>query len=328
LDPAALPDWSAGILRVPGGGGALAIDGATLRDAHGRECGRVERGIARVPFSTDASIAFYRAVGGAHFHERASTAYAMTTLDTPVYHGYLESLRPQDPDGLVADVGGGDGRNALPWLRWGYRRVVVVDPVLEALERFRVRVAEENPEWLDRLLLVEGDARALPLASGCAARVVAIEALAYLNEDYPRGLAQCARLLERDGRLLLADRDYEAGLLMRLYYFGGVTGMLEHAGGRDLWDGSRERMVRSRCFTEAELAALVEAAGLRILERKGISGLSLVLSDLRARGGILPGDEKFLPGVGRLLGDLGETGRFRRSHVLVAAPPSDLGTSA
>jgi ubiquinone/menaquinone biosynthesis C-methylase UbiE len=280
---------------------------------------RVERGIARYATSADDSIRFYRAVGGAHFHERSKIAFAMTSLDPPVYHGYLSELRPANLDDLVVDVGGGDGRNALPWLQWGLRRVVVVDAVFDALERLRARVAHEHPEWLERLLLIEADARSLPLLDGCAARVIAIEALAYLNEDYGLGLAECARLLQPDGRLLLADRDYEGGLLMRLYYFGGIAGLLEHAGSRDPWDGSAERLVRSRCFTEAELAAAVEAAGLRVLERKGVSALSLVISDLRARGAIAPDDEQRLENVHQLLRELGRSGAMRRSHVIIAA---------
>jgi SAM-dependent methyltransferase len=300
-----LPAWSGEILKVPGHDGAAGF--------------RVERGIARFPMAADDAVAFYRAVGGAHFHERSKVAYAMTSLDTPVYHGYLEELRPNELDSLVVDVGGGDGRNALPWLRWGFTRIVVVDAVFDALERFRSRVASENAGWLNRLLLIEADARALPLADRCAERVVAIEALAYLNEDYELGLAECARVLAGEGRLLLADRDYEGGLLMRLLYFGGIAGMLEHAGTRDLWNGSGERLVRSRCFTEAELTARVRAAGLRILATKGVSVLSLALADLRARGGVPPADEVHLAGVHALLEALGRTGTMRRSHVIVAA---------
>jgi hypothetical protein len=59
----------------------------------------------------------------------------MTALDTHVYHGYLAELRPNDSDALIVDVGG-DGRNTIPWLNWGFRRVVVIDPAGEA---FRLR---------------------------------------------------------------------------------------------------------------------------------------------------------------------------------------------
>lgn len=300
---ATLPAWASGVLRA--------------QDM------RVENGIARFPIpAPDESITFYRSVGGAKFHERSKVAYAMTSLDTPVYHAYLEELRGDDPDDVIVDVGGGDGRNAVPWLEWGYRRVVVVDVVFAALERLRERIQREHPEWLDRLLLVEADARSLPMTDQSAARVTAIEALAYLNEGYEHGLAECARVLAPGGKLLVSDRDYEGGLLARLYYFGGIAGMLENANSRDLWDGIGERSVRSRCFTEAELAALVEATHLRILERKGISILAFLISELRSRGQVGAADEAKLSEVHSLLTALGKNGALRRSHVIVAERPA------
>ena len=242
----------------------------------------------------------------------------MTTLDTTVYHGYLEGLRPTDFDLPIIDIGGGDGRNALPWLQWGHRRVIVVDAVFDALARFRERVATQHPEWLDRLLLIEADARRLPLVSSCAGRVFAVEALAYLNEDYEIGLAECVRVMAPAARILVADRDYEGGILMRLLYFGGIRAMLEHAHTRDLWDGGPAAMARSRCFTSEEFAVIVRHQGLRIVESKGISALSLILSYLRSEGKLAGDDDSRLAAVHALLQSLGRHGRFRRSHVIVA----------
>lgn len=326
--PASLPDWALAILRAPGGGPLRLAPGGLLQDGAGRPCGRIDQGVARFTLeAADDSIAFYREVGGAHFHERAAVPFAMTSLDTPVYHGYVDELG-LPPDSTVAvDVGGGDGRNAMRWLGHGCRRVVVVDAVLDALVRFRARVATEHPEWLERLLCVEADARALPLAEECAGRVIAIEALAYLNEDYATGVRECARILSREGRFMVSDRDYEGGLLMRLFYFGGVPGMLAHAGSRDLWDGRPDRLVRSRAFTEAELTEQLESSGLRVLERKGVSALSLVLSDLRARGGVSEADAARLSEVHELLRTLGREGAMRRAHVIVGAHFSDSSRS-
>ena len=166
----------------------------------------------------------------------------MSALDAEVYHGYLAELRPDDLDAVVLDVGGGDGRNAVPWLRWGFRRVVVVDPVRDALARLRERLAAEHADWLNRVLLIEADARQLPLRERCADRVQAIESLAYLNGDYSSGLVECTRVLADGARLLVADRDYEGGLLARLFYGGGVRGMLEQAPSRDIWDGNNARV--------------------------------------------------------------------------------------
>ena len=314
--------WAQDVLAAPGGG---PIDGPVegrLRDAAGGTVGVVQQGVVRMDIAEpDDSIAFYRKVGGAHFHERRSVAFAMTTLDTPVYHGYLEEIRPTDPEAIIVDVGGGDGRNALPWLEWGHRRVVVVDPAFDALARFRQRIADTKPEWLERLLLIEADARRLPLASGSAGVVQSIEALAYLNNDYPVGLGECVRVLAADGRLLVADRDFEAGLITRLFYGGGVQGMLSQASGRTILDGNGDAVVTSRCFTAGELRDEVESAGLAVERTAGISGLSLLLGYERANGKLRPDDEAMVDAVHDMLRRLGRDGRFLRSHLVVARRP-------
>jgi ubiquinone/menaquinone biosynthesis C-methylase UbiE len=314
-----LPRWAYEILMSPQTRSPLTEQQGRLIAPDGEVAGTIVEEIACFPIPTsDRSIEFYRDVGGARFHERAAMPYAMSALDTAVYHGYLAELRPHDPDAVIVDVGGGDGRNAMPWLQWGFRRVVVIDPVRAALCRLRARITAEDPDWLDRLLLIEADARQLPLRGRCAERVQAIEALAYLNEDYERGFAECIRLMAEDGRLLVADRDYEGGLLTRLFYGGGIAGMLEQAGSRDIWDGNDRGIVRSRSFTAEEFAAMMRHHGLQILSHTGISVLSLILGYERANGRLAAEDEAYLTRARALLGELGRTGRMRRSHVIIA----------
>lgn len=313
-----LPPFAADVLAARDGLGAVQRQGAALVAEDGSEVGRVENGILRTPVPEDDSgVAFYRAVGGAHFHERRAVPYAMTTLDTPVYHGYLADYAPQGTEAIIVDVGGGDGRNALPWIERGHR-VVVVDPALDALDRFRGRLAEAGDGSLERVLLIEADARRMPLRNGVSDFVQAIETLAYLNDDYAAGLAECRRVMTDGGRLFVADRDYEAGLLTRLFYRGGVAGMLEQSGTRSILDGNAERTVQSRCFTASELAALIEATGFEVEARHGISAISLVLGFLRSQDRIEEADQGLVPEVEALLRRLGREGRFLRSHVAVA----------
>ena len=104
--------------------------------------------------SPDHSIKFYRSADGAHFHESSSVPFAMSALDTPIYQAWIDELLRNDLDAVVVDIGGGDGRNAWHCLQRGFTRVVVVDAVAEALGRFRARIAEQKPQWLDRLLLI------------------------------------------------------------------------------------------------------------------------------------------------------------------------------
>lgn len=311
-----LPPWAVSLLRCPRTGDTLRMDGGCLLSTQGMEVGRIEAGVLRIPIEqADEGIAFYRKVGGAHFHERASVAFAMSALDTPLYHSYLNNVRPADLSDVIVDVGGGDGRNARPWLERGYRRVVIVDAAAEALIRFRTRIADENSEWLNCALLIEADARSVPLAGSCAQTVLALEALCYLNEDYEVGLKECARLLARGGRMLISERDYEAGLVMRLLY-QGLDGLLQSARTRSLWDGPPSAQVRTKCFTQAELVELLHACGLNVLSVQGMPLLALLLGWMHGQGRLDEGHADRLPEVSRLLAELGREGVLRRCHVV------------
>jgi SAM-dependent methyltransferase len=313
-----MPEWAWEVLASPGGGPLRCENGILW--AADQPIGRIDQGILRFNMpSGDPSTDYYRTVGGAHFHERSAVPYAMTALDTPVYHDYLRAFAPDDHDLLVVDVGGGDGRNALPWLRWGFKRVVVVDSTAAALSRFRARVLAENREWQERLVLIECDARTLPLGDEVADRVLAIESLYYLNEDYEQGLAQCHRVMRPQARLLLVDRSYEGALLTRLLYYGGVRGMLETARGREMWDGEDEIRVRTRCFSRTEFHALVTTHGFEIVEAGGISALSLLLSFLSKSDRLGPKSDTELAAVHQLLISLAHTGSYSRCHVVIAA---------
>ena len=199
----------------------------------------------------------------------------------------------------------------------GHRRVIVIDAVAAALARFRDRLAQDHPQWLDRILLIEADARRLPLLDNSARCVISIETLCYLNEDYELGLAQCVRLLGTGGILIVSDRDYEGGLVLRLIYHG-VPGLLQSYGTRSLWDGQSDALVRSRTFTERELRDLVESQGLKVNSVRGMSLLPLLFGWLRGQNLIQASDCDELPAVCGLLRDLALTGKMRRCHVVAA----------
>jgi SAM-dependent methyltransferase len=287
--------WAADLLNAPG-------------DLH--------EGVFRFSVAQDPNIELYREIGGAHFHERADVPFSMSALDTPVYHNLLRSVEPPDADDVIVDIGGGDGRNARPWLERGYRRVVVVDAAGDALVRFRRRIASEHPEWLDRLALIEGDARTLPIRSGAAHVVLAIESLYYLNDDYERGLGEALRILGPGGALVLSERDFEGALVARLLY-DGPAAMLETARSGSHQDGPRKEM-RTRTFTENQLVELLTARGARIESIRGIPLVPLLAGWLRERGGIPDDASRLLPEVVEVLHDLAARGRLRRCHVVVA----------
>jgi SAM-dependent methyltransferase len=265
----------------------------------------------------DPAIEWYEAKGGTSFAERTHIPYTMSSLDTPIYHELLARLRPNDPLALIVDVGAGDGRNTLPFLEWGCKRVIAVDPVRASLCRLRTQADHLCPDAEERLLLVQADARRLPLLSECALLVLAIESLYYLNDDHALGLAECARLLGPAGRLLLSDRAWEGGLFTGLLY-GGISELLRVGEGRSLRDGLAETPVQTRLFTEDELVKAVTAAGLQVTQVGGLSILSVVLGYIRGQGRISQADEQYLPDVIDLLKKLGKTEVARRAHVVVA----------
>ena len=161
----------------------------------------------------------------------------------------------------------------------------------------------------------------LPLKANSVETAFAIESLYYLNEDYHLGLAECRRILKQTGRLLIAERSWEGAVLTRLLY-GGVEEMLSLSDSRDMWDGPGVDPVRSRCFTEEELIAILQTHGLTPVERKGLPLIPLVLGYLRSEGKLKRDDQKLLPQVHLLLQRLGERGHMRRTHVIVAEKAS------
>ncbi|HXZ03113.1 MAG TPA: methyltransferase domain-containing protein [Stellaceae bacterium] len=313
-----LPLWALEILRCPQTDQALTLRDNRLVRQDGSDVGLVESGIVRMPMTKeDDNIRIYKRLGGAHFWERAKIPYAMSALDTPIYHEYLREVRPPSVEAVIVDVGGGDGRNTRPWLEQGFQRVVVVDAVAEALARLRSRIKAEAPDWLERVLLLEADARSLPLATGCASTVLAIESLYYLNDDYERGLRECVRVLKRGGKMLLSERDYEGGLFLRLLYHG-IAPMLDSSHSHSIVDGEGDATMRTRCFTEAELVAMLSRNGLRVNSVRGTSLLAMVLGWMRHKELIATSDVAHLDETTALLRDLGREGRNRRCHVAVA----------
>ena len=319
MNECTLPRWAFDVLRSPGTGEPLRLDADRLVGDSGQMVARIEQNVVRFPVAVvDDTIAHGRSIGGPRFFERSATPFAMSSLDTATYHAWLDEILPRDQDAVVVDVGGGDGRNAIHCLRQGLRRVIVIDVVADALVRFRQRLADLNSQWLDNVLLIEADARSLPLKASCAHAVFAIESLAYLNEEYETGLQECVRTLAPSGRILISDRDYEGGLVLRLLYHG-VEGMLTSAGTRSLWDGPTS-LLRSRTFTQSELAEVCRASGLEVLQVRGVSLLPLLFGYLNGRDLLSSTDAEHLPQINRLLVDLAKNGTLRRCNLVIATP--------
>jgi SAM-dependent methyltransferase len=315
-----LPAWASSVLACPQCRASLVAIEDLLSCQHCGLTAKYEAGIVRFDAGTsDAAIAWYNAAGGTQLHDRAQIPFTTSSLDSPVYRSYLEAFRPNNLNSTIVDVGAGDGRNTEPWLLWGYQRVIAVDAISASLARLRDRVANEHPECFSRLLLVQCDIRRLPLASACANRVLAIEALCYLNDDFAKGLVEASRLLNPAGRIMISERAWEGALVSSLLY-RGLGPMLDMRQTGDIYDATGENLVRTKTFTEAALISLIQGIGLEVLERKGISILPLLLGYVRQQGRLSPADEPRLPETCDFMMQLGLQGQMRRTHVIVAGP--------
>ncbi len=113
------------------------------------------------------------------------------------------------PDDVVVDVGCGGGYA----VRLAAERVVRgsaigVDPT-PAMIRIATEEAREHPA-AERMRFLEGPAESLPLESGSASVVLAINALHHW-EDPDRGLREVMRVLAPGGRFFLGDEEAEGG---------------------------------------------------------------------------------------------------------------------
>ncbi|HSM04671.1 MAG TPA: class I SAM-dependent methyltransferase [Longimicrobiales bacterium] len=115
--------------------------------------------------------------------------------------GLIREALP-DRDGRILDVGGGASRLAGDLWSAGYREVVVLDVVAEALSQARSRLSGSAPgvRW------IVADALALPLASGSVALWHDRACFHFLTEDADRALylAEVHRVVRPGGWVLVA----------------------------------------------------------------------------------------------------------------------------
>ncbi len=258
------------------------------------------------------AIDWYESLGGTKFQERMEIPFTMSSLDAPVYRSCLEALRPASLDSLIVDVGGGDGRNTIPWLEMGYRRIVCVDPIKASLLRLRDYLEQHHPGWDERVLLVVADARRLPLRDGSADLVMAVEVLCYLNEEFSAGVSECARLLGKSGRFLWVDRAWEGALFVRLLY-EGLPGMLAMMHSTTMLDGPREQRVASRVFTENEMTGALKNVGLQAKYLGGASILPVLMGAMRTRAWGESFGLDLLDQTRALMGSLWKDGHAKRT---------------
>lgn len=144
----------------------------------------------------------------------------------------LRSLIGLPASGWLLDVGGGTGRVAQALD--GAGKVVILDISAEMLRRARNK----------GLLVVQGQAEALPFRREAFARILMVDTFHHLR-DQATSVSELLRVLGRDGRLVLEEFNVERPLvklmalgerllLMRSHFYRPhvLRRMFESAGGR------------------------------------------------------------------------------------------------
>jgi S-adenosylmethionine-dependent methyltransferase len=182
----------------------------------------------------------------------------------------------------IVDVGGGTGGLAVPFAALGHN-VTVVDPSPDALAAAQRRAAEADA----RLASVQGEAASLDsvVGPGAADLVICHNVLEYVEEP-AEAMSAIARVLRPSATVSVIASNAVAAVLhralagrfaeaRRLLLSGGTTPLdLPRTGGLPAPPSSPGRR-----FTLPELIALVERAGLRAGEARG----------LRIFGALVPG---------------------------------------
>jgi ubiquinone/menaquinone biosynthesis C-methylase UbiE len=314
-----LPCWALDILACPVCHGTLEI---IKDDFYCKKCNKVgswKQGIAWFTVSdNDSSILWYDAKGGTDFQQRTKIHFTMSSLDAVSYHDLLFQYKPISKFSFIADVGSGDGRNTLPWVRDGYNRIIAIDPIADSLKNLRIAALSCHDDASNNLLLIRADARFLPLKDQAIDLALAIESLAYLNDDYQHGLNQCARVLKRNALLIVSETSREGSLIFALLY-GGVKQFTSMQGERFVHDGPVESPVKHLIFTENELLERIRQAELTPVHICGLSLLSIIFGYLRGRGEIIKESDRYLPIVNAMLNELRDSGTAYRTHIVIAS---------
>ncbi|MGH7356017.1 MAG: methyltransferase domain-containing protein [Candidatus Rokuibacteriota bacterium] len=196
---------------------------------------------------------------------RAARAATLADVDrlNAWFGGYALSLRamrrlagrvPAERTLVVADVGGGRADLAVRIVRWARRagrrvRILVVDRDAETLA-----LAADACRAYPEIVLLRGDATALPLGDG---RVdVAVVALT-LHHLEPDGAAACLAEMTRAARLGVVVND-----LLRGYLTLGLVWLVTRALGMHPVSCHDGPVSVRRAYAPAELRALAGRAGV------------------------------------------------------------------
>ena len=196
----------------------------------------------------------------AHMYRRRSR-YAFSEAFQEERNAILMALAPERPGGHAVDLGCGTGV-MLDKLAGRYGRVTGVDISAEMLEGYDLSDLRSGLA----LALLRADMAALPLREACCDVVVCRSALHHM-EDEAAVLAEIARVLRPDGRLLLGEPAND-NLLTRA----------ARAFMRRRPSYGRIHTI-DRAYTAGQLRALLHGAGLAVRREVRFGFLAYPLCD-------------------------------------------------
>ena len=119
----------------------------------------------------------------------------------------LRLCNPED-DGVVVDIGSGEGPVALALAERCRAHMILVDPSDDALASARESAVQKGCG--DRIRTMRGRAEELPLADGSVDLIFSRGSI-YFWDDQPRGIAEAYRVLREGGKAMIGGglgRDY------------------------------------------------------------------------------------------------------------------------
>lgn len=104
----------------------------------------------------------------------------------------------------VLDAGSGFGMVSNLMAAWGARHVLALELFPPMAETHRRVLAAHFPELVERISIVEGDVKRVPVRPGSVDLLLSIEAISHYH-DVDAFLDECARVVRPGGHLLISD---------------------------------------------------------------------------------------------------------------------------
>lgn len=220
--------------------------------------------------------------GGTDFHSRSEIPGTHTFFDTKILYAHFESIFKDIKPLTITDIGCGDGRATIWFLKNTNANIISVDGSLDSLERLKKNYLNDYPEYEKRVLLVHANILDIPIVSECCEFIWSFEVLCYLLADVEKGIQESIRLLKKEGLYVMGERNKEFGLLHELLN-RGPEGVLEAYETSQIVEQWNDTIITSRVFAETEIEDMLKKNGLCVIKTMGVSFFPLLVAYLRAK---------------------------------------------